>query len=248
MSGIVLLGVALFLFEFLGKNQQVPLYVLYSLLVVCILIGSGSILISSENKDYFIKMNNSIHYLFVVISLIIIFFYIAYNHRSPLPQSKAKENNVFQLMQDAEETPQATAERPKNYEQQLENTLLQENEIRVDDHNYVSIMNVIAHDVEAFVGKQITFIGFVHKEAGLDRNQVVIVRYAIPCCGDDESVLGMITTSSTTASLQEGDWVRVSGQLGKTIVSSTLLPFVQAEKMEKVAAPYTPYVSETYSK
>ncbi|WP_379967679.1 TIGR03943 family putative permease subunit [Ectobacillus sp. sgz5001026] len=250
MSGIALIGTGLFLFEFIGNKKETAPYIAYVLLSFCILVGSLSIIISAENKGYFHKINRFIHFLYVLASILILTLYTMYSTPfSVHPMSnEVKENDSLQFLQDAEENPQLIKERPKDFEKQVEKKLLMEKEIQVDNQNYVSIMNVIAHDVEAFVGKSITFAGFVHREDGLNEKQIGIVRYSILCCGEDETTLGLIASGANFSSLQEGDWIRVSGRIESTIVSRVLLPSVVVEKMGKIETPSSPYVYETFSK
>lgn len=250
MSGIALIGTGLVLFEFIGNKKEIAPYIAYVLLSFCILVGSISIINSAENKGYFHKIHHFIYFLFVLTSILILSLHMMYS--SPFTvhpiSNQVKENDTLQFLQDAEENPQLLKERPKDFEKQVEKNLLLKKEIQVDNQNYVSIMNVIAHDVEAFVGKNITFAGFVHREDGLNEKQIGIVRYAIMCCGEEETTLGLIATGVNFSSLQEGDWIRVSGRIESTIVSRVLLPSVVVEKMGKIETPSSPYVYETFAK
>ncbi|MFX3623547.1 MAG: TIGR03943 family protein [Ectobacillus sp.] len=162
-------------------------------------------------------------------------------------QGKIADNSLESLLSDEDEAPSPQLqEPPEGYYEKLERRLQSSDKINVTEDEYISIMEVIGRDVEGFKGKQITFTGFVHREEDLGKEKIVLARYGITCCVADASVLGMLATGAETASLQEGEWVEVTGTLDKTIYIDTLLPIVQIQKLKKVEAPKTPYLYQKF--
>ena len=154
---------------------------------------------------------------------------------------------VSSLLTDAEENPQLLPQTaPPGYYEKLEKKLLSQQHITVNDADYMSVMDVIGKDVMGFKGKGITFIGFVHREPDLDQNTIILARYGITCCTADASVLGMMATGQNVSSLEQGDWVQITGTLGDTIYIDTLLPIVSIQSVKKISAPETPYVYQQF--
>lgn len=154
---------------------------------------------------------------------------------------------VSSLLTDAEENPQLLPQTaPPGYYEKLEKTLLSQQHITVNDEDYISVMDVIGKDVMGFKGKQITFVGFVHRESDLNQNTIILARYGITCCTADASVLGMMATGQDVSSLEQGDWVQITGTLGDTVYIDTLLPIVSIQSVKKISAPKTPYVYQQF--
>lgn len=162
-------------------------------------------------------------------------------------QPTGGKDAVSSLLADAEENPQLLQQTaPSGYYEKLEKTLLSQQHINVKDEDYISVMDVIGKDVMGFKGKQITFVGFVHREPDLDQNTIILARYGITCCTADASVLGMMATGQNVSSLQQGDWIQVTGTLGDTVYIDTLLPIVSIQSVKKISAPEMPYVYQQF--
>lgn len=166
---------------------------------------------------------------------------------APSQQTAGGNDAVSSLLADAEENPQLLQQTaPPGYYEKLEKMLLSQQHITVNDGDYISIMDVIGKDVMGFKGKQITFVGFVHREPDLDQSTIILARYGITCCTADASVLGMMATGQNVSSLQQGDWIQVTGMLGDTVYIDTLLPIVSIQSVKKIPAPETPYVYQKF--
>ncbi|WP_028400003.1 TIGR03943 family putative permease subunit [Ectobacillus panaciterrae] len=274
IRGIIMLGFGMLLFKLLItgdiENFIAPkmLKFIGFTLFVSLLLGSMQILRSGEMKQYHCECGNhslpkttigsiSLYALFLLpIVSAFLFSGAAIDGKvaakrgvtlTGVQQAAAPDKSVAGLLSDTEEQPPQTIQQPpKGYYENLERKLLGSSSIEVNDDNYISAMDVIGQDVEGFAGKQISFTGFVHREEDLGKDKIVIARYGITCCVADASVLGMLAVGLNTSSLQEGEWIQVTGTLGKTTYIDTLLPIVQLQKIEKVAAPKTQYVYQKF--
>ncbi|MBO9128158.1 TIGR03943 family protein [Bacillus sp. 165] len=137
-------------------------------------------------------------------------------------------------------------EPPEDYYKKLENQLHRKKKIVVDDEHYISIMDIIGKDVEGFKGKTITFMGFVHREPPMGKNQLVIARFGITCCVADASVYGMLATGDKIISLKDDTWVIVTGVLDEAVYMDTLFPIVKVTKAERIQEPKIPYVYQSF--
>lgn len=126
--------------------------------------------------------------------------------------------------------------------QKLETSLLKEEHIKIEDTNYMATIDIIGRDVLGFKGKEVTFIGFVHRDKEVKDDKAIVARYGMACCVADASVFGMIVSGENIGKLRNETWVQVTGVLHETTYKGVLSPLVKVKKIEKIEMPKQPYV------
>ena len=112
------------------------------------------------------------------------------------------------------------------------------------DRNVLDWLRVFnsTSDYQTLNGEPADVIGFVYREATFAEGQFMVARYSISCCVADASAIGIPVTWADTASLEQGQWVRVHGSFRVVSFRDDELPVLQAETVEPVDQPAHPYL------
>jgi putative membrane protein len=161
---------------------------------------------------------------------------------------KDPEGYMKELEQKVKET---SIEGPKEVENQqedsygqLEKTLMEMDKIIVKDDEYIQTMNMIDTNIDKFAGRDVEIVGFVYREPDFNKNQIVVARFGVSCCVADASVYGLLAKGDEAEKLENDEWVKVTGVIGKTTYHDSEIPYITIKKVEKVQQPEDPYIYE----
>jgi uncharacterized repeat protein (TIGR03943 family) len=85
-------------------------------------------------------------------------------------------------------------------------------------------------------------VGFVYTEPGMAADEFMAARFTLSCCVADASAIGLPVVWDETASLNQNDWVRVTGTIEIQSTDGVTRPVLRAESVEVVAQPEHPYL------
>jgi putative membrane protein len=91
-------------------------------------------------------------------------------------------------------------------------------------------------------GQVADFVGFVLTEPGFPDDHVMVVRNIVSCCVADLSGIGVPVYWPQAATLQDDQWVRITGTFEAGVFRDTKTPILQAEAVEMVEQPEHPYL------
>lgn len=114
--------------------------------------------------------------------------------------------------------------------------------IKMDGDLYAPYYEAISTDPQQFIGRKITFSGFVYKEAGLAENQLVLSRFIITHCIADATVVGFLTEFDEANAYEADSWIEMSGTLDVTTYNGEELPVVKVTSWKATETPLDPYI------
>jgi uncharacterized repeat protein (TIGR03943 family) len=114
--------------------------------------------------------------------------------------------------------------------------------INVKPEIFMETLSTIDMFKENFFGKKIELSGFVYREDDFQPNQLVVGRFAVSCCSADASPYGVLIEFPNAKAFAKDTWVKVTGTIEKGHYHDNDIFKVHAAKIEKIAAPKTPYV------
>ena len=120
--------------------------------------------------------------------------------------------------------------------------------ITITDENYLEIMELIYNYPSEFIGKKISYEGFVYQTPNGEQEDSFLFRFGIIHCVADSGVFGLLTHMPDGTSIKNDEWYKVEG----TIQSDYYEPFkreipsVEVSKATKVAAPKNQYVYRSF--
>jgi uncharacterized repeat protein (TIGR03943 family) len=93
--------------------------------------------------------------------------------------------------------------------------------------------------LERRAGEQVSFVGFVVREADTPADELLLTRYIVTCCVADATIAQVRVVDVPAGAFAEDEWVRVDGRiypLGREII-------VDASSVEKAPRPQRPYLT-----
>ena len=120
--------------------------------------------------------------------------------------------------------------------------------IEITDENYLEVMELIYNYPSEFIGKKISYEGFVYQTPSDSNADVFLFRFGIIHCVADSGVFGLLTHMPEGVTVKNDEWYKIEG----TIQSDYYQPFkreipsVVVTNAEKVAAPKNQYVYRSF--
>lgn len=120
--------------------------------------------------------------------------------------------------------------------------------IEITDENYLEVMELIYNYPSEFIGKKISYEGFVYQTPNDSNADVFLFRFGIIHCVADSGVFGLLTHMPEGVTVKNDEWYKMEG----TIQSDYYQPFkreipsVVVTNAEKVAAPKNQYVYRSF--
>ncbi|MGQ9907394.1 MAG: TIGR03943 family putative permease subunit [Candidatus Flexifilum sp.] len=99
-----------------------------------------------------------------------------------------------------------------------------------------------AADYNELNGLPVDVVGFVYLEPTFEAGTFMVARFTVSCCVADAAAIGLPVAYADSASLPQGEWVRVRGTMGVGQFRGETLPLVQATSIEVVPQPDHPYL------
>lgn len=138
---------------------------------------------------------------------------------------------------------------PGAYRRQMTDLLKKyqgENHINIDHHNYMEVMELIYRYPNVFLGKALSYSGFVYRDPDVDGQQFLF-RFGVIHCIADSGVYGLLTRGEDMA-YHNNTWVLVSGDLTMTYHQSLkrYLPTLDVLESSAIVPPKNPYVYRSF--
>ena len=120
--------------------------------------------------------------------------------------------------------------------------------IKITDENYLEVMELIYNYPIEFIGKKISYEGFVYKTPDGEKEDNFLFRFGIIHCVADSGVFGLLTHMPEGTNVKNDEWYKVEG----TIQSDYYEPFkrdipvVEVNTLTKIEAPKNQYVYRSF--
>ena len=120
--------------------------------------------------------------------------------------------------------------------------------IKITDENYLEVMELIYNYASEFIGKTISYEGFVYQTPNDSNTDIFLFRFGIIHCVADSGVFGLLTHMPEGVTVKNDEWYKIEG----TIQSDYYQPFkreipsVVVTNAEKVSAPKNQYVYRSF--
>ncbi|WP_134215883.1 TIGR03943 family putative permease subunit [Pelotomaculum propionicicum] len=115
--------------------------------------------------------------------------------------------------------------------------------IRVTEDNFTIVNKETYLFPELYAGKEISMLGFVYKETGMQPGQFALGRYVITCCSADASFAGFLCEYDNTGDFKEGDWLTIRGTIKVGQYNGSSIPVILVGAFNKTdQEPANPYI------
>lgn len=140
---------------------------------------------------------------------------------------------------------------PSDYKKQMDrllNKYSKNNVLQVTDANYLELMEIIYNYPSEFIGKEISFEGFVYHSTKDNQQDLFLFRFGIIHCIADSGVFGLRVELPDNQTFKNDQWLKVTGKLSSQYYApfKRELPVVMVDTLKVVEAPENQYVYRTF--
>lgn len=140
---------------------------------------------------------------------------------------------------------------PSDYKKQMDrllNKYSKNNVLQVTDANYLELMEIIYNYPSEFIGKELSFEGFVYHSTKENQQDLFLFRFGIIHCIADSGVFGLRVELPDNQTFKNDQWLKVTGKLSSEYYApfKRELPVVMVETLKVVEAPENQYVYRTF--
>lgn len=115
------------------------------------------------------------------------------------------------------------------------------NIINIDPSNYTNMLKAISENPDDYVGKQISFSGYVYRLPDFNENEFVLARDMIISSDYQAVVVGFLCNYANAQDLKDGEWVQIVGTIEKGEYHGTI-PIVNVTSLTRISSPSDEYV------
>lgn len=123
-----------------------------------------------------------------------------------------------------------------------------EQTIAITDDNYLEIMELIYNYPSEFIGKKVSYEGFIYQSKNDKATDTFLFRFGIIHCVADSGVFGLLTHLPEGMTVKNDDWYKVEGKIQTDFYQpfKREIPSVVVTKVEKITAPENQYVYRAF--
>ncbi|MGM0293783.1 hypothetical protein IGJ19_002130 [Enterococcus sp. DIV1368b] len=120
--------------------------------------------------------------------------------------------------------------------------------IAITDDNYLEIMELIYNYPSEFIGKKVSYEGFIYQSKNDKATDTFLFRFGIIHCVADSGVFGLLTHLPEGMTVKNDDWYKVEGTIQTDFYQpfKREIPSVVVTKVEKITAPENQYVYRAF--
>ena len=116
--------------------------------------------------------------------------------------------------------------------------------IVLNDYDFLKGMEVLYDEPGKYLGKQLTYKGFIYHEKGLKKNQVFLFRFGIIHCVADSGVYGVLIDLPDGQTLKNDQWIEATGNIQQMYYQpfKVNIPYLDVTKIKEIQPPKDEYV------
>ncbi|MBO7742607.1 TIGR03943 family protein [Paenibacillus sp. MWE-103] len=117
-------------------------------------------------------------------------------------------------------------------------------DVHLTDANFLKGLEALYNYPDAFIGRTVSFDGFIYKGDQTQGNQYFVFRFGFIHCVADSGVFGMLVRFPEGAPFSNDQWVHVEGKLGAEFYQpfKQTLPVLDVKTWQGIDKPKDPYV------
>ena len=97
-------------------------------------------------------------------------------------------------------------------------------------------------DYNTFTNQEATIIGFVYKNPHYGEGHFLATRFIVSCCVADAAAVGLVIRWPDSVTLEDDQWVEVSGKFVPSTLDTWKPPVLVAESVTPIETPAQPYL------
>ena len=112
---------------------------------------------------------------------------------------------------------------------------------KISVNNYTNILKCVHDDLDSYIGKQISFTGYVYRVYDLEDSQFVLARDMVISSDYQTLVVGFLCDYSNAKDFEDNTWVNITGTIEKGNYHGDI-PVLKITSIERCEKPSDEYV------
>jgi putative membrane protein len=138
-----------------------------------------------------------------------------------------------------------------DYDVQMKQALskyVKNDQVQVTEENYLELMELIYNYPSEFIGKTITYEGFIFNSSQNEQENIFVFRFGIIHCVADSGVFGLLTHMPSEHSFKNNQWVTLTGTIHSEYYApfKREIPVVEVNKVKEIQEPKNQYVYRSF--
>lgn len=104
------------------------------------------------------------------------------------------------------------------------------------NNNYTNILKMVHDDLDTYIGRKISCIGYVYRVSDLAENNFIIARNMSINSNNDTVVVGFLCDYENAKNLENDTWVKIEGTIEKGNYFGEI-PIIKITNLEKTQEP-----------
>lgn len=119
---------------------------------------------------------------------------------------------------------------------------------KIATKNYTNVLKAVHENIDTYVGKKISFVGYVYRVLDLKENQFVLARDMLISSNRQYVIVGFLCEYEKAQDFKDNTWVELTGEITKGDYHGDM-PIIKVTEIKEVDKPNEEYVyppDETY--
>lgn len=116
-----------------------------------------------------------------------------------------------------------------------------ENIVEIPSNQYTNVLKAVHDNLDDYIGKEISFVGYIYKINYLDANQFVLARNMIINSASQTVVVGFLSEYDKISDFENLSWIKVTGIIEKGNLDGEI-PLLKVTSIEKTTKPDEEFV------
>lgn len=112
----------------------------------------------------------------------------------------------------------------------------------ISSENYTNILKQIHDDIDSYIGRKISFTGYIYKMDALEKNQFILARNMIINSASQSVIVGFLCKYENIDSFKELSWVHVIGIIEKGYFDGSTIPILNITEIKETDKPKDEFV------
>lgn len=113
--------------------------------------------------------------------------------------------------------------------------------IQLTTNNYTNTLKTVHEDLDTYVGKTITFSGYIYRLYDFSDNEFVLARDMVISSDYKTLVVGFLCNYKNISEYPDNTWVKITGKIKRGNYHGEI-PVIEVTKIEKIEKPSDEYV------
>ena len=112
---------------------------------------------------------------------------------------------------------------------------------KIATKNYTNVLKTVHENIDTYVGKKISFVGYVYRVLDLKENQFVLARDMLISSNRQYVIVGFLCEYEKAQDFKDNTWVELTGEITKGDYHGNM-PIIKVTEIKEVDKPNEEYV------